>query len=307
MYYSPRPVQELQSEVFASLPDSFRGIRPPTPWIQVQRGGKHADCVFEGPAFLRDGSLLVSDIPWGRIFRISPEGSMDLVIDYDGEPNGIAVRPDGMAAVADMHHGVMLLNPAAGTIEPLQPRAEIEGFKGVSDLVYASTGDLYFTDQGLTGMHDPTGRAYRLGTDGRLTRLIGTIPSPNGIVIDAANEVLYIAATRANAVWRAPLLPNGDVTKVGIHVQLSGGHGPDGLALDTEGNLAVAHVGAGRVFVFSPHGDLLAVVESATGPTITNVAFGIEPGWMYMTEAESGTVLRAPWPHAAQPQYSHQK
>lgn len=298
-------VQLIRSEVFGSLPERYRGVRPPTPWVQVQRNGKHSDCVFEGPAFLRDGSLLVSDIPWGRIFRIQPDGSMDLVVEYDGEPNGIAVRPDGTAAVADMKNGIMLLDPAAGTIESLLPRAEVEGFKGVSDLVYAPNGDLYFTDQGLTGMHDPTGRAYRLAADGAVTRLISTLPSPNGIVIDAAGEVLYIAATRANAVWRAPLLASGEATKVGIHVQLSGGHGPDGLAFDAAGNLAVAHVGAGRILVFSPHGDLIAVVESATGPTVTNVAFGIQPGWMYFTEAESGTVLRAPWDHAAQTPYSH--
>ena len=54
---------------------------------------------------------------------------------------------------------------------------------------------------------------------------------------------------RGNAIWRVPLLPDGNITKVGIYVQLSGGVGPDGMAVDTAGGIAVAHVGAGQVWV----------------------------------------------------------
>jgi gluconolactonase len=299
-------VEHLQAEVFASLPSRFRGVREPTTWVVVQRAGRHADCVLEGPSFDRDGNLYVSDIPWGRIFRINPQGEWDLAVDYDGEPNGLAVRPDGKLMVADMKNGLMILEPGSGDITEFLGRAEIEGFKGLSDLVYASNGDLYFTDQGLTGMHDPTGRLFRLSADGKLRKLISNIPSPNGVVLDAAEQTAYVAVTRANQVWRVPLLPSGDVTKVGIHVQVSGGHGPDGMAHDVEGNLAVAHAGGGRAFVFTGHGDPIAVVHVPQGITVTSVAFHPTEGALYLTEAESGSVLRAPWPHRALPLYSHQ-
>jgi sugar lactone lactonase YvrE len=42
-----------------------------------------------------------------------------------------------------------------------------EGFKGLNDLSFDADGNCYFTDQGQTGMHDPTGRVYRWRTDGR--------------------------------------------------------------------------------------------------------------------------------------------
>ena len=299
-------VEHIQAEVFAELPAQFRGVREPTSWVTVQRGGKHADCVFEGPSFDRDGNLYVSDIPWGRIFKIDPQGQFELAIEYDGEPNGMAFRPDGSLLVADMKNGLMLFEPSTGEISSLLPRAEIEGFKGLSDVTYASNGDLYFTDQGLTGMHDPTGRLYRYSADGTLRKLINNIPSPNGLTLDASEQVLYVAVTRANQVWRVPILPNGDVTKVGIHVQLSGGHGPDGMAHDVEGNLAVAHAGGGRAYVFGPHGDPLAVVHCPQGITVTSLAFSpTDPGGIYLTEAESASVLRAPWPHRGLPLYSH--
>ncbi len=70
------------------------------------------------------------------------------------------------------------------------------------NLFFAANGDLYFTDQGQTGLHDPTGRVYRLRGDGRLDLLIATVPSPNGLVTNLAENQLYVAVTRANAVWR---------------------------------------------------------------------------------------------------------
>ena len=53
----------------------------------------------------------------------------------------------------------------------------------MNDLFFAANGDLFFTDQGQTGLQDPTGRVYRLEAAGRLTCLIDTVPSPNGIVV----------------------------------------------------------------------------------------------------------------------------
>ena len=65
-------------------------------------------------------------------------------------------------------------------------------------------------------------------------------------MLDPSSPVLYVAVTRANAIWRVPLTRDGHVTKVGTFIQMSGGGGPDGLAIDEEGNLAVAHVAWAR-------------------------------------------------------------
>src|ERR1700754_38426 len=99
----------------------------------------------------------------------------------------------------------MGLDIAAGKVTPILEPAYSEGFKGVNDLHFAANGDLYFTDQGQTGLHDPTGRVYRYAADGRLECLINTIPSPNGLVLDLHEKVLYVAVLRANAVWRLPI------------------------------------------------------------------------------------------------------
>src|ERR1019366_3744175 len=121
-----------------------------------------------------------------------------------------------------------------------------------------------FTDQGQTGMHDPTGRVYCLTPDGRLRCLLGTVPSPNGIVVDANETFLFIAATRANQIWRIPLHASGLVTKVGIFAHLHGGtSGPDGLALDEAGCLLVVHAAFGSVWRLSPQAESLERIVSS--------------------------------------------
>ena len=80
--------------------------------------------------------------------------------------------------------------------------AASESFKGVNDLVFARSGNLYFTDQGQTGMHDPTGRVYKLTPEGRLTCLVTTIPSPNGIVVDIGRAHEALKTTLAPLSYR---------------------------------------------------------------------------------------------------------
>jgi len=129
----------------------------------------------------------------------------------------------------------VLVDPDTGKVTPLLETRGSESFKGVNDLFFAANGDLYFTDQGQTGLHDPTGRVYRYDTAGRLTMLVNTVPSPNGLVLNKAETVLYVGVTRGNAVWRLPLMEDGTASKVGLFIQMSGGHaGPDGMALDEE-------------------------------------------------------------------------
>jgi gluconolactonase len=163
--------------------------------------------------------------------------------------------------------------------------------------VFASNGDLYFTDQGLTGLHDPTGRVFRVRASGEIDCLLDNVPSPNGLVLDPSESVLYLAVTRANAIWRVPLMRDGTVAKVGTYIQLSGGGGPDGLAIDEKGNLAVAHIGLGAVWLFSAVGEPMLRIQSSDGRATTNMAYGgPDRKTLFITESETGTILTAPMP-----------
>jgi len=297
----------IEAEVFATVPASLRHPGFRSEWTEVMRHGAPTDCFIEGPSFDRAGNLFVCDIPFGRIFRIAPDGAFSVVAEYDGEPCGLKFRKDGRALITDFRQGVMELDPASGTVRPWLDKGRLPGFRGVNDLVFADNGELWFTDQGQTGMHDPTGRLFRQRVDGRLDLVLDNVPSPNGVVLNPEQNVVYLAVTRGNCVWRVPLVKGG-VAKVGVFIQLSGSlAGPDGLAVDEQGNLVVAQAGSGAVWLFSRLGEPLYRIQSRTGVVQTNVAYGWpDRHFLYITESDTGNILRARLPVAGRTMFSHQ-
>jgi gluconolactonase len=196
-----------------------------------------------------------------------------------------------------------------GNVAPHLRRRNTESFKGVNDLVLDARGNVYFTDQGQSGLHDPTGRVYRLRPSGQLDLLLSNVPSPNGVVLSKDEKVLFVAVTRGNCVWRVPLLPDGSVAKVNQFFTSYGPSGPDGLAVDEEGKLLIANPGLGYVWVLNHRAEPVEVLRGAAGSgaagsgaagsgaagsSTTNLAFGgADRRTLYVTDSTHGQILRA--------------
>src|SRR6186997_1461508 len=238
-------IKKIEARRFTALPPKLRKKRR-TAWSDPNRQLAPVDSFLEGPSFDRQGNLWCVDIPFGRIFRIDRKGAWELVVQYDGWPNGLKFHRDGRAFIADYKRGLLELNPRTGKVEDVLGSAFSEGFKGLNDLHFADNGDLYFTDQGQSGIADPSGRVYRLRASGELQRLVTNAPSPNGITLNKKNSQVYVAITRSQQIWRLPLMAGGTPSKTGVAIQLSGGHaGPDGIEMDADDGLVVCHLGVG--------------------------------------------------------------
>jgi gluconolactonase len=291
--FSLSPPTIRDTEIFTRLPDRFREPRR-TAWSAANRGGQALDSFLEAPVFDGAGNLYVSDVPNGRIFRLDPSGAWELVVRYEGEPNGMKFAGDGEIVIADYRNGLMALDVARGTVREYLGRRNTERFKGVNDLVFDSRGNLYFTDQGQTGLHDPTGRVYRLGADGRLDALLCNVPSPNGVALSADERVLFVAVTRGNCVWRVPLMDDGSASKASQFFTSRGPSGPDGLAVDEAGRLIVCNPGLGVAWVLDGMAQAVEVLRSVAGTSLTNLAFGgNDRRTAYFTESVTGSILRA--------------
>ena len=293
---------------FSRMPAQFRKKRRSS-WADANAAGQELESFLEGPSFDRAGNLYVTDIPFGRVFRVSPAGDWTLITEYDGWPNGLKIHKDGRIFLTDYKRGIMLLEPATGKVTALVDHRGSESFKGVNDLFFAANGDLFFTDQGQTGLHDPTGRVYRYDTAGRLTMLVNTVPSPNGLVMNKAENVLYVGVTRGNAVWRLPIMADGSVSKVGLFIQMTGGHaGPDGMALDAEGGLVIAHPST-TAWRFDHLGRPTHHVDAGDDIFCTNVAFNGNDLYLVVSRPSArvpgGTILKATMPVGGKPMFSH--
>ncbi|AGU52866.1 putative gluconolactonase [Variovorax paradoxus B4] len=287
----PPEVREL--EVFTRMPGALRR-REPSAWADANRGGQATDSFLEGPVFDEAGNLYVADIPFGRVFRIDPAGAWTLVAEYDGEPNGMKFLDAHTLLVTDYKNGLMRIDVRTGAVTPHLQRRNTERFKGVNDLVLDAQGNVYFTDQGQTGLHDPTGRLYRLRPDGQLDLLLGNVPSPNGVALSPDGKLLYLAVTRGNCVWRVPLLADGSVAKVSQFFTSYGPSGPDGLAVDAKGRVVVANPGLGYVWLLNARAEPVIVLRGPAEASTTNLAFGgKDRSTLYVTDSTHGNILMA--------------
>jgi gluconolactonase len=301
------PPAELETRVFTTLPESLKYRGEPNLWVQYTRPGSRLHSFLEGPSFDRAGNLYCVDVPYGRIFTISPDGDWTVVAQYDGEPNGLKIHKDGRIFLADHLHGIMVMDPENGKVDPFFRRPNLERFRGCNDLFFSSNGDLYFTDPGRSSLNDPTGRVFRLRANGELNLLLNNVPYPNGLVMNVEETHLHVAVTRGNCIWRFPVHTDEMGRMVGLFIQLSGGlAGPDGLAMDEEGNLAIAHPQHGSVWLFSKYGEPLYRIRSCTGRTVTNLAYGgPDRKTLYITEADTGSILTAQMKTPGRLMYSH--
>ena len=308
MLFAPPPV--IQSEVFSRLPDHLRIIGKETEWSRT-RGSGPLHSFLEGPAFDRAGNLYCTDLNHSRIFRISPAGEWEVFAEYDGGPNGLKIHRDGRIIVVDRKYGVIAFDPITAKRSILIDTQGGAPFNGLNDLCFADNGDLYFTDPGRSNLRHRIGRVLKLTPAGDCSVVADDIAYPNGLVLSPGQETLFIAVTRSQSVLRLTLTPDMEGVHhypYGTFLQLSGGlAGPDGMAVDSEGGIAVAHAGFATVWLFDRIGNPTARIASAAGIRTTNVAYGgPEMRDLYITESEEGVILRARVPVPGRPMFSHQ-
>jgi gluconolactonase len=117
---------------------------------------------------------------------------------------------------------------------------------------------------------------YRVDRDGRVVRLVDDFERPNGLAFSPDERTLYLADTRRLHLRAFEVTPEGDLVNGRLFAEMANplDHGPDGLKVDSIGN--VWCTGAGGVWVLTPEGGLLGVVRTPERPA--NCAFGGE-GW----------------------------
>lgn len=267
-------------------------------WAKGIRRPSEIHSFLEGP-LLAGESLLVADVAWGRVFAVGQTGQFDLILDYDGAPNGLAATGDSGVVIADAHHGLVWTLASDGSLERglvLERRQSEwlgESFHGLNDLIVWEDGSIVATDQGSSGLHEPYGRIVHLHPDGTEVTLLDRLPSPNGLALVPGKAEVLVALTRDNSIWRVPFTEDLRPFRVGRFVQLSGGVGPDGIAMTPDGWLFVAHLGLGVVWMIDPEGRTVGAFEAPEGMSTSNVVHDANSDVIYVTEADTGSVLVA--------------
>jgi gluconolactonase len=283
----------------------------------------------EGPVVMPDGTVLVVEIRRGTLSRVGTDGTVEVVADLGGGPNGAAIGPDGACYVAN--NGGFLWSEFDGMLIPFdlatmsnQP-ADFNGgwidrvdldtgkhevlykecvglpFRGPNDIVFDADGGFWFTDFGKSRAHDTDRGALYYGTvDGKsVVHVARGLLGPNGVGLSPGGERVYVAESytgRLNA-WDVTA-PGTVASPTATVVEATKGHF-DSLAVEAGGAVIVAAIGEG-LCVVQPDGghEYVALPDRFT----TNVCFGGDDlRTAYATLSGTGRLVALDWPRPGLP------
>lgn len=277
----------------------------------------------EGPIAMDDGSVIVVEIARGTLSRVQPDGSIEVIADLGGGPNGAAIGPDGACYVCN-NGGFIWSRSSTGRIFPgLQPAdytggriervdlrtgessviySECDGNRlcGPNDIVFDQQGGFWFTDHGKTRERDRdrTGVYYATIDGNHISETIFPLEGPNGIGLSPDEKTLYVAETPTGRTWAYALSAPGEIDasqRPSMLAQLPDHHLFDSLAVDASGNVCVATIVTGGITVHSPDGHDVKLIEMPD-PLTTNICFGGEAlKTAFITLSSTGKLVSCEW------------
>jgi gluconolactonase len=280
----------------------------------------------EGPIAMPDGSVVLVEIARGTVSRVQPDGTVEVVADCGGGPNGIALGPDGRVYVCnnggfdtrvdekgrtrildtnDSYVGgsIQAVDLDTGEVETLYTEVDGHRLSAPNDLVFDADGGFWFTDHGKQWerQRDHGGIYYARPDGSHVAEVIYPVEAPNGIGLSPDDSLLYVAETHTGRVrvWDVAGpgqldAPYGRGTRGRLLAGLPGEQLLDSLAVDGSGHVCVATIRNGGISDIAPDG---TVVHVPTGDALTtNICFGGEDlRTAYITASLSGTLLRTTW------------
>jgi gluconolactonase len=252
----------------------------------------------EGPMW-RKGALWFSDLRGNKMYSVTPDGKLTMLLDHAGGLDSFAAGANkgSNAMVTDKDGSVLMNQHGARRIVRLDDKMHItpvlEKYNGKqlnspNDLVFAADGALWITDPPYT-FFDPShpdndldkapGKELSFNAvwrykDGKLTPMIVDLPRPNGIGFSPDGKTLYISNTEPQALLlKYDVGADGKLSNKKVIADLTKDKGigvPDGLKVDSQGDLWAS--GQGGIRIFSPQGKLLGQVQLPE--VAANIAWG---------------------------------
>ena len=282
----------------------------------------------EGPVALDDGSVLLVEIARGTLTRVGTDGSVEVVAELGGGPNGAALGPDGAMYITNnggcftwdemlgftlpgavppgwTGGSIQRVDLRTGAFTTLYTESSGRALRAPNDLVFDDHGGFWFTDHGvrLERSSDRTGIHYAKADGSGCEELIFPLDAPNGVGLSPDGARLYAAETHTGRVSYWNLSGPGTVARDnpighGGHLLagLPGLQLLDSLAVDGEGWVCVGTLVNGGITAISPDGSTVDHTP-LPDPLVTNICFGgNDLRTAFCTLSATGQLVSFDWP-----------
>ena len=244
----------------------------------------------EGPVGTPDGGLYFSDIRPNRIYRLDPNGKVDLVREQTNGANGLALTREGDLLAAEGDGKRISKRSRDGTLTTVTEGIAGKPFLAPNDLILDAKGGMYITDPGPRPVvpgriayvyYLPAGAKEPIVIDDQIAR-------PNGLTLTRDGKTLIVDDTLGPTVYAYDVQPDGSVKNKRPFAQLRDipegkESGADGMALDREDRVYITT--AAGVQVFDAAGKYLGTIKVPRQPA--NAGFsGPDKRMLYITARE---------------------
>lgn len=230
----------------------------------------------EGPIWNHaESHLIFSDIPSNIMRRWRPDGSIETWRQPSNMANGNTYDGEGRVVTCEHATSRVTRTESDGSVTVLATHFGDKELNSPNDIVVKSDGAIYFSDPGF-GRMEYFGRpreqqlayqgAYRLDPESReLTLLVDDFDQPNGLCFSLDESQLFINDTMRAHIRVFDVNDEGTLENGRIWAEVTGGNdgAPDGMKVDSQGNLYVT--GPGGIHVFDPAAACLGVIKVPQG------------------------------------------
>jgi lactonase len=283
--HAAQPANEGPQTITAHLFAQVAPLDPPSSLGHIT--------ALEGPAFGPHGwlymvhptapagqpNVIALDLRTRRVRGIytEPQGSTSMFTSLQFSP------ADGRIYLTDLNGKIDRMNPDGTGFTSILSSPVLGQPLAPDDIAFDRSGAMFVTDfQGTPWK--PSGRVIRLDPDGtHPTVLMNGLAAANGISFDPTYSALWVSEFRAGRDDYLPLSPDRTSVadpSVGMYAN-EGVGGFDSNAVDASGNIYQCAFGDGKIYVFSPHGALLATIvvpQTMPAPELLTTNLVIKPG-----------------------------
>lgn len=231
--------------------------------------------VGEGPIWDADEQVLYwIDILSNKLYVYDPAKDENRSYDVGQNVGTVVPRASGGLMLA-VYDGFASYNLDSGKLTLINnPEAHLPGNR-FNDGKCDPAGRFW---AGTMAYQNPStqGSLYRMDTDLSVHKMLGDIGISNGIIWSLDNKTMYYADTVANTIRAFDYDPDsGNISNERVIIQPTKEMGPpDGITIDAEGMLWVAHYGGGCARRWHPeNGQVLQTID-LPARQITACAFG---------------------------------
>ena len=243
--------------------------------------------VGEGPIWDEKKQVLYwIDILSSKLYRYNPAKGKNKSYDVGQHVGTVVLRESGGFMLA-LRNGFAAFDAKKGKLEIINdPESHLTGNR-FNDGKCDPAGRFW---AGTMAYDNPVtqGSLYRMNTDFEVRKMVGGIGISNGIVWSHDQKSMYYIDTIAATVRAYDYdLDTGDISNERVAIDVPREMGlPDGMTIDTDGMLWIAHYGGGRVCQWNPEtAEVLQTIEVPAKQTTACAFGGKKLDTLYITSA----------------------